>query len=167
MAADREKSQRDRQIERECRQGREFTIADLISQEGGSDFLKGASPVPPLLQAKTAIKLFIEGNLPDASGILQATLHEWVVSRDTLVSQHLDCPLVALERVVEQLLSHPELLYEFVRQADVRWGQVNDERPHFQKPGQAAHPDDEYTHASVRQQLEALGQRLQAQPRKK
>ena len=165
MTADREqqrraRSQRDRQIERECRQGRKFSIADLISQEGGGDFLKGASPVPPLLQAKTEIKFFIEGNLPDTSGILQAALYAWVADRESLVSQHLDLPLMALQQVVAALLDNPQLLYEFVRQVDVRWGQTNDERPYFQKPGQPAHPEDEYTHASVRQQLEEFFQKL-------
>lgn len=159
---DRERSQRDRQIERDCRQGRKFSLADLIAQEGGGDFLKGASPVPPLLRAKTEIKFFIEGNLPDASGILQATLQEWVASREPLVSQHLDMPLMALKQVVETLLENPQILYEFVRQVDVRWGQVNAERPHFQAPGQPAHPEDEYTHASVCQQLEVLRQKLVA-----
>jgi len=40
-----------------------------------------------------------------------------------------------------------------VRQADARWGEMYDERPYFQQPGQTAHPDDEYTHESVRQAL--------------
>ena len=30
------------------------------------------------------------------------------------------------------------------------------ERPHFQKPGQKAHPEDEHTHAGTRAELEAL-----------
>jgi hypothetical protein len=38
----------------------------------------------------------------------------------------------------------------------VQWGQIMLERPYFQQPGQAPHPHDEYTHESVRRELERL-----------
>ena len=46
--------------------------------------------------------------------------------------------------------------HEFVRQIDFRWGQIMEERPHFQRAGQPAHEDDAYTHESVRQTLGEL-----------
>jgi hypothetical protein len=39
-------------------------------------------------------------------------------------------------------------LREFVRRVDMRWGQMYDERPHFERPGHPPHPDDEYTLSS-------------------
>jgi hypothetical protein len=53
-------------------------------------------------------------------------------------------------------LSNHELLYEFVKQVDFKWGQMYDERPYFQSPGQAPHPNDEYTHESVKKKLRKL-----------
>jgi hypothetical protein len=47
------------------------------------------------------------------------------------------------------------------------WGEMNDERPHFQRPGQPPHPDDEYTHESVYQQLVELSDRLKCELEKK
>ncbi|WP_448561254.1 hypothetical protein [Trichothermofontia sp.] len=61
-------------LEREIRAGREFSITDLIAQEGGS-FLKGESPIPRPLQAEAEIRLFLERHLSDASGAIRATLH--------------------------------------------------------------------------------------------
>jgi hypothetical protein len=59
-------------------------------------------------------------------------------------------------------LQNQAFLYELVRRVDVKWSQIYDERPYFQQPGQAPHPDDEYTHESVRltlnQFLETLAQ---------
>lgn len=50
---------------------------------------------------------------------------------------------------------------EFVRQVDVRWGELYQERPMFQRPGQAPAPEDEYTDESVRQILTSLLEKLQ------
>jgi hypothetical protein len=146
-------------LEREIRAGREFSIADLIAREGG-DFLKGESMIPPLVQAQHAIDVFIDRHLPDGSGALQITLKNWVGTHEALVSQHLDQPLNALRQAIAHILDHPQLLYELVKQADMKWGEIYDERPYFQQPGQPAHPEDEYTHDSVAQDLTRLLERL-------
>lgn len=39
---------------------------------------------------------------------------------------------------------------------DLKWGQMYQQRPYFQQPGQPPHPDDEYTHDSVKENLEDL-----------
>ncbi|MBO9999923.1 MAG: hypothetical protein J7641_13155 [Cyanobacteria bacterium SID2] len=132
--------------------GREFSLADVIGLEGGS-FLKGESPVPKLEQAIAEIHNFIDRSLPDVSGVLQATLYRWVDEDVVRVSQNLDVPLQALLELLESIVDNSQLLYELVRQVDVKWGEMNSERPYFQHPEQAPHPNDEYTHESVRRQL--------------
>ncbi|MGB3533290.1 MAG: hypothetical protein WBA13_07210 [Microcoleaceae cyanobacterium] len=134
---------------------REFTLADMIAREGGS-FMKGESPIPPLKQAQTEINTFITQNLPDVSGALQAVLHRWVLEDTARVSHHFDAPLQALLGLLESILDNPSILYELVRQVDMLWGEMNGERPHFQQPGHPPHPDDEYSHESVQQQLSEL-----------
>jgi len=47
-----------------------------------------------------------------------------------------------------------------VQQADWEWGQMYGERLYFQKPGQPAHPEDEYSHESVAEKLAYLKQQL-------
>jgi hypothetical protein len=142
----------DFQIQQEIRAGRSFSIADVIGQEGGS-FLKGESPVPKLLQAKAEINLFIDRNLVDSSGALKAVLQTLVTTDDACISRSLNSPLAALRELLEMLVHNPQLLYDFVKQVDMKWGHFFGERPYFQQPGQPAHPDDEYTHESVHQQL--------------
>lgn len=124
--------------------------------------MKGDSPVPPLLQATTTILLFIDQNIADSPGALQATLKTWVKRYDTRVSCHLKAPLKALTEIVELIVSNQEFLYEFVREVDVQWGEIYGERPHFQQPGQPPHPDDEYTHDSVSESLKGFLAKLEA-----
>ena len=142
---------RDLAIQREILSGRKFSLAEAIGREGGS-FLKGESPVPKLAQAIAQLQMFINQNLSDSSGALQAVLYVWVKT-DSRVGQHLNSPLTALNQMLSSLLDNQNLLHEFVRQVDRKWGHIYDERPYFQQPGQPPHPEDEYTHESVRLQL--------------
>jgi deoxyribodipyrimidine photolyase len=151
---------RDREIQREILVGREFSLAEVIGREGG-DFLKGDSPIPKLVQVVTEINLFINQNLADNSGALQAVLHNWVKEDQARVSKYLDSPLFALVEIIENLINNEELFYEFVKQVDSKWGQMYQEKPYFQRPGQAPHPDDEYTHESVFRQLQELLEKAQ------
>jgi len=150
----------DQAIEREIRQGRKFSLADAIGREG-SDFLKGESPVPRLLQVKNELRGFVGKHLSDSSGALQATLLDLIQADEVVCSRHFDTPLLALADLLQPLLTHEAYLREFVRQVDMRWGQIYGERPHFERPGQPPHPDDEYTIASVRSQLQTLLTRVQ------
>ncbi len=153
MTSHKDDQERDRDlaIQREILSGRRFTIAEAIGREGGS-FLKGESPVPKLVQAIAEINGFINQNLSDSSGALQAVLYVWVKT-DSRIGQYLNSPLVALNEILSSLLDNQDLLYEFVRQVDHKWGQIYGERPYFQQPGQLPHPEDEYTHESVRLKL--------------
>jgi hypothetical protein len=143
---------RDRELFLEAMSGREFTLADVIAQAGGN-FLKGESPIPKLVQIKNELKLFISQNLHDLSGSLQAILQLSVDQADEAISYHWEQPLLVLEELVEHILNQPEVFYELVKQVDCKYGQMYEERPHFQRPGAPAHPDDEYSHESVEVQL--------------
>lgn len=154
MAADKNSSL-DKAIEQEIRQGRTFSLADMIGQEAGN-FLKGESPVPKLLQVQNELIAFVEQHLVDSSGALQATLRDLIQGDDMICSQHLNTPLDALSQMIQGLLAREALLRDFVRRVDMKWGQLYDERPYFEKSGQPPHPADEYTHASVRAQLTQL-----------
>lgn len=140
------------ELQRDILKGRKFSLADLIGKEGGG-FLKGESPVPKIIQLKTEIKLFISNNLKDLSGALQAVLNEQVNTEDEKISSHQEKPLTALKLIIEDIIDNENIYHLFVKQVDLKWGQMNGERPHFQLPGQTAHPDDEYTHESVKKQL--------------
>jgi hypothetical protein len=139
-------------LEQELRLARKFSLADVIGQEAGN-FMKGESPVPRMVQIKTELTTLLKESLPDASGALQVVLQRWVIADDSLISRHIPAPVGALTEALGAILKSPDTLYELVRQADAQWGEMYDERPYFQQPGQAAHPDDEYTHDSVRQAL--------------
>ncbi len=161
MTLDRNKSNNDEEsgVEQDIQKAilvdRQFSLAEVIGREGGS-FLKGESPVPQLLQAKAEINLFIDRNLVDSSGVLKAVLQTLVATDEVCISRHFNLPLEALRELLEMQVHHPQYLYELVKQVDIRWGQLFGERPYFQQPGQAPHPEDEYTHESVYQQLVEL-----------
>lgn len=157
---DKQKTNRDKAIQREILAGRKFSLAEAIGREGG-DFLKGESPVPKLVQATTEINTFIAINLQDSSGALQAVLQTWVSTDDAQVSQNLERPLQALKQMLDKIVNNSELLYELVRQVDFQWGKMYDERPYFQSPGQPPHPNDEYTHESVEEKLKVLLNKLE------
>jgi hypothetical protein len=143
-------SQTDADLEREILAGRTFSLADAIGRSGG-DFLKGESTLPRLVQAQMQVNGFISQQVPDVSGALHQVLHRWVEADTARLSRHSDRPLQALVDLIDQILAHPPTLYDLVWQVDMQWGELSGEPPHFQQPGQPPHPDDEYTHASVRQ----------------
>ena len=145
-------------LQQDILESRPYSLAEAIGREGGT-FLKGESTVPKLVQVITEINTFIDRHLQDPPAALQAILHQWVKG-DPRVSQYKATPLVALAEILQSLIERPHLLYELVRQVDIKWGQMYGERPHFQQPGQAPHPDDEYTHESVHQSLLDLQAKL-------
>lgn len=152
---DKQKQAKNKAIQQEILAGRKFSLAEAIGREGG-DFLKGESPVPKLVQATTEINTFIALNLEDSSSALQAILQTWVKEDEGQISQHLDSPLQGLKQLLNKILGNSELFYELVRQVDFKWGQMYDERPYFQSPGQKAHPNDEYSHEFVEEKLKNL-----------
>ena len=157
--SDDEYKKQDREIEQEARMGRKFSMADAIGSEG-TDFFKGESLVPKLMQVVAKLEIFIDSNVSDSSGALHTILNRQVRTNEAVVGAHFDAPLVALDILVEQILDNDTRFYEFVRQVDAEWGRSMQERPHFQQPSEEPHPDDENTHESVRAKLEILRDKL-------
>jgi len=158
MNDDREsqRSEADENLEREVREGRKFTAREALARLAGPGAMKGASPVSPVQQAETEIGNWLKSNLPDTAGALQMLLQRNLKGSELLLA-NLDRPLAALEGYCEHVLEYEHLLRELVRQADVEWGRRMDERPHFERQGSAADPEDPYTFESVRSTLgEAL-----------
>ena len=148
-------------LQREIRAGRKFSLGEAIGREGGS-FLKGSQEmVPRPLRALAAINGLIDQNLNDPNGALQTCLKRWVKT-DIRVGKYLDEPRLALEVIVTSIVQQPQVLYEFARQVAVEWGQLNGERPYFQKPDSEPHPNAAYSHASIQKILTQLLSQLSA-----
>ncbi|MCL6697719.1 hypothetical protein LZ496_02835 [Sphingomonas sp. NSE70-1] len=161
MANDREKqrTETDSEIEREIREGRKLTAKDLMARLAGPGAMKGASPVSPVQQAENEIGSWLGNNLQDDCGQLRVVLHRNLKGSECLL-ENLDQPLTAIEEYLRRLLATDNLLKEIVREADVEWGRVMDERPHFEREGAAANPDDPYTCIGVRKTLGDALERL-------
>ena len=146
-------------LQQQIRRGQRFTLGDAIGREGGG-LMKDASPVPRTKQAAAAVHQLIAEHLDDVTGAARRVLERIVADDIAALDRHLAAPGGALLIVVDRLLANETSLREFVRRVDMEWGRMMVERPHFERPGQPPHPDDEYTHASVRRDLELLATRL-------
>jgi len=149
---DKQRSKAEAEIEREIRQGRKFTAREAMGRMIGPGSMKGGSAVSKVQQAETEIGTWLRSNLRDSTGALQALLHRQL-NESPLLLNNLDQPLAALADYCQQVLASDHHLQEVVREADVEWGRRMDERPHFNREGSAPHPDDPYTHESVRAAL--------------
>jgi hypothetical protein len=143
------KNSLDRSIEQEIRGSRTGSFENALLRESG-DFLKGGSPVPLLLQAETEISLYINRNVPDKFGALREVLIQHVKRSKTTIAATLDTPLLALKKIIVEIITHDNIFYDFVREVDSAYGRLFQEKPYFQKPGEPPHPEDEYTHESVK-----------------
>src|SRR5262245_62099738 len=159
MSGDEEKheAQADEQIEREIRQHRKFSSREAMARMAGPGAMKGASPVSPVQQAETEIATWLESNIADSVGALKVVLHRQLKGSELLLDR-LDQPLAALAAYCESGLAADYLLREIVREVDVEWGRMMDERPHFEREGAPPDTDDPYTVEGVRSTLlDALG----------
>lgn len=152
---DATRSEADAELEREIRAGREFSLADAIGRMAGPGAMKGASPVARLEQAQAEIDSWLRRHLTDACGALHVVLHRRVQACDQLLS-HCDQPLVVLAGYCRRMLGSEYDLKEIVREADVEWGRVYNERPYFEKDGAPPNADDPYTVDSVRRALSGV-----------
>ncbi|MBF0445832.1 MAG: hypothetical protein HQL68_09585 [Magnetococcales bacterium] len=151
----------EKKIADELHKQQKFSIAGAIGQAGGGGMLKGASPIPRLDQARNQLIEIVKQHCPDPSGALKSILGRRIKSSTSILENHLADPKIALVEILQALLDSDGVLFDFVRQVDMRWGEMYQERPHFQQPGQAPHQDDEYTHESVKDDLTTLLQRVQ------
>ncbi len=148
-----------KEIQREIRAGRQFSIAEAIAREGGS-FMKGESTIPRPLRAIAEIKQFLGTHLNEPAGALCTTLHSWA-SGDIRLSRQLDTPLIALAQIITSILAEPTTFEEFARQVAIAHSQITGDRPQFQQPGQPPDPAAAHTHQSIQTELSALLQQLQ------
>jgi hypothetical protein len=151
----RKQKEQDELIQREILRERKFSIAEAIGREGGS-FIKGHSPIPRLDQVISLLTIFIQNNLKDSSRVLMSVLQTTVKNDRTKVAESIEEPMVYLHGLIKSYVDNREMLYELAREVDFKWGQINDEKPHFQKPGEEPHPDDEYSHEIVEGMLKGL-----------
>lgn len=153
-------SDADRELEREIRRGREYSMAEALGRLAGPGGMKGGSPVLRQQQARAEVDSLVRQYLDDPSGILKGVLSREVGESRALLD-NLDQPLLGLVTHVRQVLGSDYQLSELVRTTDMAWGQVLGERPMFEFDGSPPHPDDPYTIASVRA---ILGRFLAALP---
>jgi hypothetical protein len=156
---DAERSEADAELEREIRANRKFTLEEAIGRLAGPGAMKGESPVARMQQAQVEIGTWLRLHLHDAGCALEPVLHRWVSGSELLLN-NFDQPLVVLASYCQRVLGSDYILEELVRDADVQWGQVMDERPLFEMGGAPPRPGDPYTVESVRRQLEALLEQL-------
>ncbi len=152
MSANSQKSDIDKEIEKSIRMNREFSIDSGLGQSGGG-MLDGVSTVPEVLQATAKIIYRLSSGIVDPSGVLIAQLQAKVKGYDVLISQHVQDPMQALKKILEDILATKESIHEFTRQVDVKYGVMFKERPHFQDVDGDPHPDDAYTCESVKTKL--------------
>jgi hypothetical protein len=159
---DRQGSEPDAELEREIREGRKFTLAEAIGRMAGPGAMKGVSPVTRKQQAAVEIENWLRGHMPAGNGELQVVLLR-LIKGSQLLLDNFDQPLVVLAALCQQVVDSDYLLKELVREADVEWGRVYDERPYFEKEGSPPNADDPYTFASVQKTLCSLVMQLGAQ----
>jgi hypothetical protein len=142
------RSEADRELEREIRKDRKFSLSEAIARLAGPGAMKGASPVTLKRQAEAQITEFLEQHLPDAAGSLRVVLLRRVVESELLLA-NLDQPLVVLGACAQRVRDSEFLCKELVREADAEWGREFDAQPCFEREGEPPNPDDPYTAKSV------------------
>jgi hypothetical protein len=153
--------EKDAELEREIRAERKFSLSEAIGRLAGPGMMKGISPVTRKQQDSAEIQEYLSRHLVDAGGVLSGILLRRVEESELLLHA-LDKPLVALAGYLRMILDSEFRLKELVREADVEWGRVYGERPHFEKDGCPPDQDDPYTHESVRAALTQLAGGLPA-----
>jgi hypothetical protein len=151
-------SETESDIEREARQGRQFTMQEALARMAGPGAMKGASPVSRQKQAEIEIDTWLRAHVTAPAGALRLVLRRHLAGSAALL-QDVEHPLAVLESFFRRILESEPLLNEIVRESDFEWGRQMDERPHFNAPNSPPHADDPYTADSVRAALsKAIGE---------
>ncbi len=130
-------------------------MAEAVGRLAGAGGLKGGSPVTPRQQTELEIQEWLRRSLTDSPGALQIVLLRAIKASDFLLDDNAQ-PLAVLTAFCRRVLASDRLLQELVRETDMEWGRMFDERPHFEKEGSQAHPEDPYTIESVSGDLSGL-----------
>jgi hypothetical protein len=158
---DKQRSEADAELEREILKERKFTLQEAIARLAGPGAMKGESPVARMQQAAAEIQSWLKSHLADAGGALQVVINRHVQGSELLLN-NFEQPLVVLAACCQRVLASDYLLEELVREADVEWARLMDERPHFDRAGSPPDPEDPYTIESVRKALSGLLEQLAA-----
>jgi len=143
-------------IEQEIRRRRGFTVAGALAGRDGGGHLKGASPTPLLRQAALDLAHWLDTHLEDHDGALRAVVLRSVTQRPDLLERHAHDPAGAVAAWLPAVLANRAALAELVRQADVEWGRLYQERPFFEREGAPPHAEDPYTRDDVHRRLTDL-----------
>src|SRR5262245_6930635 len=127
---DMNRSDEDAALEREILEGRKFTLEEAVGRMVGPGAMKGESPVTRLRQAEVELELWIGSHLPGAGETLRVVLNRRVCCSELLLNGY-EQPLTALSGYCQQVLASDHQLSELVREADMEWGRLMDERPYF------------------------------------
>lgn len=167
MCKDQSKSpsEADAELEGEIRKGRKFSLAEAIGRMAGPGAMKGVSPITRKQQSEVEIEDYLKRHLADATDILTRILVRSIKGSEVLVN-NFEEPLFVLASHVERVLGSDYLLKELVREADMEWGRLYDERPYFDQEGCPPHPDDPFTLESVRSTLSNLLEKVTAEARR-
>lgn len=143
-------------IEQEARlrRGADLTGA-LLGRDGGAH-LRGASPTPILQRATLELDQWLRDHLTAPDPSLRHVLLRHLTADPDQLEAALGRPDKLLATWLPPLLAAPDRLADLVREVDMEWGRLNQERPHFEGPDRPADPDDPYTVAGVTALLTAL-----------
>ena len=158
---DEQRSEADSELEREIRKERKFTVEEAIGRMAGPGAMKGVSPVTRRQQAEVEIENWLNDHMSASDGELQVVLLCRIKGSELLLHDF-EQPLFVLAAFCQRVLASDYLLQELVREADIEWGQVQGQRPYFEKEGSPPDADDPYTFESVRASLSGLVEKLTA-----
>lgn len=144
----------DESLLREAWTDARFSMDGALLQASGGGLLSGSDQVSALELARREIRGLLRQQLRDT--VLEKALEAWIDLHQQQFERHVQTPVTGLLHLLEQTLQREGLFVEFVRTVDVHYGQIMQERPRFQQPGDPPHPDDPHTFDSVRKTLEKL-----------
>ena len=150
---DREEDE-DEDLVREAWADARFSTDQALLHSGGGGLLTSRDQVSPYELARRELRALLNRHLHDAA--LESALDDWIDLHRQPIEAHTEAPVNGLLEILEDTLRREGLFVEFVRTVDVHHGQIMQERPIFQQPGDPPHPDDPHTFDSVRQTLAKL-----------
>lgn len=131
-----------------------FSTEQALLVSGGGGLLNDGTHISAYELARRRIRSLLNRQLHDAA--LETALDNWIDLHRQPFECHAQEPVRGLLELLQQMLAREGLFEEFVRTVDMHHGQIMQERPIFQKPGDPPHPDDAYTFESVRKTLTRL-----------
>src|SRR5262245_51775069 len=92
-----------KEIEREIRTNRKFSLSEAIAQIAGGGFMKGGSPVTRKRQAELEVEEYLRRHLTDSGGVLRSVLLRHL--GESLLNGDYGHPLAALAEYIAKMLA--------------------------------------------------------------